>query len=542
MKNKIKVTLILVVLLLVFVMGNITTSNAFSISKASLYSKGDAGDLLKYNGALLYSTVVVYQKDGTEYPAYCIQSYLPGVGESGSYTVRIDSFLSNVMVWRAIVNGYPYKTPSQLGCNTVGEAFTATKQAVYCMLYGNDANNFAGYEAVGEAGKRTLNALKTIVRNAKNSVEVPESPDITITEQSDWKVDETYPKYLAKNYSISSYLMEGKYTISLSGNMPQGTFITDMEGNRTNQLQQTEKFKILVPIAANVEDTSFQVKVTADLKTKPVFYGKAPSSHLQDYAIVGGMIEPGSGTKTVSIGKNSTKLVICKQEKDTLKPIQGVSFEILDENQKIVYGNLKTDANGFIEISNCLPGTYYIREVQAPEGYVPLEGLNKVQLTYGKALTFLAYNSKEKKTEIKTDEETIAVSRQGEVIQISNKESSTNINTNTSLQEITNQNKQININKQENNMTSNQSASNTNVNVNTNGLNHMNQQDNTNININDNQITSNQNLSNHNFNINRNDVAISQNQENSNSNNNIHSLQQTILENHNRIKLPKTGY
>ena len=47
-----------------------------------------------------------------------------------SYSVSIQDAISDVKLWRIIINGYPYKTIEELGCNSKEEAFTATKQAI----------------------------------------------------------------------------------------------------------------------------------------------------------------------------------------------------------------------------------------------------------------------------------------------------------------------------------------------------------------------------------------------------------------------------
>ncbi len=54
-------------------------------------------------------------------------------------------------------------------CANKEEAFTATKHAIYSYIHGNNPND---YTAIGEAGVRTLKALKQIVTNANNSTEV----------------------------------------------------------------------------------------------------------------------------------------------------------------------------------------------------------------------------------------------------------------------------------------------------------------------------------------------------------------------------------
>ena len=74
--------------------------------------------------------------------------------------------IQDVGLWRRIVNGYPYKSIQELGVANKEEAFTATKQAVYCYLHENTPED---YEPIGEAGQRTLNALK----KAKKRVVAP---------------------------------------------------------------------------------------------------------------------------------------------------------------------------------------------------------------------------------------------------------------------------------------------------------------------------------------------------------------------------------
>ena len=91
---------------------------SFSIDSASLYSKGSYSDYLHFGNIGIVFNYVVYSKDGIEYPAYCLNKDLDGVTGSSSYSVTTQELLSNVKVWRAIINGYPYKTATELGCNT----------------------------------------------------------------------------------------------------------------------------------------------------------------------------------------------------------------------------------------------------------------------------------------------------------------------------------------------------------------------------------------------------------------------------------------
>jgi len=87
-KQRNKIIAILLIAITLFMTFNV--SFAANLSSANLYSKGDCGNLLKYKGITVLTTMVVYSNGGVEYPAYCMDKALPGVGESGSYTVNIN--------------------------------------------------------------------------------------------------------------------------------------------------------------------------------------------------------------------------------------------------------------------------------------------------------------------------------------------------------------------------------------------------------------------------------------------------------------------
>ena len=172
-----KKTIIIILMIILMTILAIGQSNAVNITSADLYSKGHYAYLLKYKDMIIDTAYVVYQKDGIEYPAYCLQNNLTGILEYGAYTANVNELISNVMVWRAITNGYPYKNYTELGCQNKEEAYIATKQAVYCMLYNRDGSE---YSSMGEEGTRILNALNQIISAARNSSAVKVSSNITI--------------------------------------------------------------------------------------------------------------------------------------------------------------------------------------------------------------------------------------------------------------------------------------------------------------------------------------------------------------------------
>lgn len=77
-------------------------------TKVKLYSKGELICLV-YDGIKIGTQFVVYEKEGKEYPAYCVNREKDGVTEDFSYSVIAEKIYSNNLVWNAVINGYPFK-------------------------------------------------------------------------------------------------------------------------------------------------------------------------------------------------------------------------------------------------------------------------------------------------------------------------------------------------------------------------------------------------------------------------------------------------
>jgi hypothetical protein len=421
-----KITRILMVLLIMSILFTKIDYAAFAIDKADLYAKGSYANMIKYNGIEVLTTFVVYAKDNIEYPAYCLDKDMPGVGEQGGYSVQINSLLTNVMIWRTIINGYPYKTPAQLGCNTKEEAFTATKQAVYCTLYNRNAED---YEPIGEQGQRVIQAMKQILNAARNSSQVKPSNNISInsTEQK-WVVDQIDNTYLSQTFDILASVQSENCLIELRGDYPEGTMITDLSNKKISTISSANKFKILIPIKNIKVEGKFDIVINAKLDTKPVFYGKAPNSSLQDYAITGEIYEDASGSKTLTYPENLTKIIIKKVKEENHEPMGEVHFQLMDSNKNIIYTDLITDENGMIELNNMLPGDYYLEEIKTQEGYTRYEKLIQIKLDLNEIFTVTVTNSLKQETEYTSKTEEVNVNQKEEKITVNQDEKQTNIN------------------------------------------------------------------------------------------------------------------
>ena len=143
MKKTIKIMSKIMIMSIIITMMNFTIIRAdFPITSADLKSSGDCGQLLRRDGTVLKVTYITYTHEGKTYPAYCLDRSKPGA-EEGEYSVSVDGLINNTEVWRVIINGFPYKSLAELGVQNEYEAFTATKQAVYCKLEGMDINRYS---------------------------------------------------------------------------------------------------------------------------------------------------------------------------------------------------------------------------------------------------------------------------------------------------------------------------------------------------------------------------------------------------------------
>lgn len=406
MKRFKKIILILMTMFATLIMNFLGLANSVYAAELGgniqLQNAGDCGALLTYQGVQVITAYVTYNDNGIEYPAYCLNKTLKGVGMVDAYAVSANNYVTDVGLWRRIINGYPYKTVAELGCANQYEAYTATKQAIYCYIHGNNPNDYA---PIGEAGERTVNALKTIVANAQNSTETKLETSIEIDKtQSIWEQDKINKQYVSKTYSVKANSDYKKYQISIKksneNELPKGIKIVDLNNKEKTEFSKGEKFKVLIPITNLKADGAFNLNVKSEIKTKPIIYGTAPNLEYQDYALTAFQYENGEGNVQDKYYKNDTKIIIHKQDKNTSQPLEGVYFNLLNEQKEVIKTGLKTDKEGQIEVNNLMPGKYYLVETNTLEGYSKIEDEIEIEVSLNEKYDITVNNSKEKKVEV----------------------------------------------------------------------------------------------------------------------------------------------
>lgn len=396
------ITKLIIVFTIVTCILNIVTIKTFAnIDKKNLYSKGECGRLLKKGDIVVKTHIVVYNQNGKEYPAYCLDKNKAGVDDNINYDVTLDGVIKNVYIWKAITNGYPYKAPEEMGCNTIGEAFMATKMAVYSVLYNYTINDFS---PIGEAGERTWKALNNILLKVSDGENAQISSNLNIVEESnEWKENINMPECISKDFYIKPDGPINTYTIAKE-KVTEGTIITDINDIPRQEFNSNEKFRVTIPINELSEGGNIKIKAFANVETKPIFIGRAPNTNNQDYAITGITYENGSGEKIIYYERNKTKIKIVKKDETGKEALENAIFQLLDKDKKILVSEIRTNEKGEAILENILPGTYYIKEIQSPAGYVLYNEYIEIRPKFNEELTITIKNTKEEIPNIESTE------------------------------------------------------------------------------------------------------------------------------------------
>lgn len=199
-------------------------------------------------------------------------------------------------------------------------------------------------------------------------------------------------KYVSQAFTVTANAGFDKYLVELKNLDIEGAKITDKNNKEKKEFNSNEEFKILIPTTNITKDGNFTINVSGKVATKPVFYGETRDSSLQNYALTGYTYEDGNGSKKVYYTKNETKIIIVKKDDKEEKNLQGVQFDLLDNNKNVIYTELTTNQDGQIVIDNLLPGVYYIKETRTLEGYELYNKLIKVELDLNEEATINVIN------------------------------------------------------------------------------------------------------------------------------------------------------
>ena len=333
---------------------------------------------------------IAYKEDGKRYPAYCITVGANGVDEEGSYTVTTDNILTDKLLYNIVINGYPYKTLAQLGVETEDDAYVATKHAIKCVLLDRDVKSF--YKAADARGEKIINAIYEISEKGKAGNEVYKEPAIAINKIGDLIENSNY---YYQEYSVSADVNVNEYTVKSIENFPEGSYVSNNIGVSKDTFSSAERFRVMIPKTELDKDIAGKINVVAECKTNAVFFGQAPKSTLQNYAVTCSPYVSYEASTQLNKSTNTSSIKIIKQDAENAKPIKDVEFELYKENEEYITSG-KTNGDGVVTFKNLYQGTYKIKELTANENYEKDETVYEMKTEFNKEVSRTITNTHKK--------------------------------------------------------------------------------------------------------------------------------------------------
>lgn len=304
-------------------------------------------------------------------------------------------------IWRTIVNGYPYKSPKEMGVDTKEEAYFVTKQAIYCVML---KRSMTLYRGVTERGKKIVKAIERLYIIGREGGQNPEDVRLRIVKKGGFEKEGAY---YYQTYAVTAEVDVSQYEVKIEGAEKGGIFVADNTGKAKNKFTISENFRVMIPKTQIDRKTELNLIVDAKCKTYPVFYGVTTVKDTQDYALTYGDFGDFSKEAKLIVNLNTGELQIQKINAETKQPIAGVTFELFNEKEESVAIDT-TDEKGMVFFENLYPGNYYVREIATGEGLTLNTERIPIIVEYDKITTKTITNDYKKGSlkVIKTDEET----------------------------------------------------------------------------------------------------------------------------------------
>ncbi len=336
--------------------------------------RNDKGQLTDEYSYILCDFVGYYgENTGKFYPAYCMDIDKPGAENYKSGYDVVTKAWKNDKVYTVIVNGYGYKSASSLGVDSAYDAFVATKQAVYAVLYGFDVNTY--FKSTGTArSDKILSAIKSLVKKANNNPKSYKEPTAKLTLDGKLKEKEINGKnYLVQHYKVVTSDTFNSYILNMQmNNLPEGTEIYNEAFSETiinNTRINDRSFNIVIPkenITKSVNSKIVLKKV--EIKSNPVFYGTTKKKGTQDYCLISDPYMPKDADSALKI--TSPDVDVVKKERGSDKLLAGAEYDIINlDTNEVVKHIGPTNSEGKITVKDLPFGKYKLVETKAPVGY-----------------------------------------------------------------------------------------------------------------------------------------------------------------------------
>ncbi|PHC37149.1 hypothetical protein COF09_27380 [Bacillus toyonensis] len=283
------------------------------------------------------------------------------------------------VVYRVLLNGYPQKTPEQLGVSTWQQAHYATQLSVWVALGQLQPDDLQFKD--GEV-ERAVKAIRYAADHTEDTQDV--FMNVKPTDKQEAKLNGAY--FETTVYAVESNAKQGTYQVALN-QAPVGTRIVTEQGEAKETFSLGETFRVQVPKSSKSAELS--LKVTANLTNQHAFVYKGTES-IQDATVLLERSQQKVSQDIQVFWKSMGGLEIRKVDENK-KPLAGAVFEVLTSDQKSM-GTITTNDKGIASLDNIEMGTYVVKEVKSPVGYVLQDTPQTVEVKTGEIATITAEN------------------------------------------------------------------------------------------------------------------------------------------------------
>ena len=390
-----------IIMLIIIVLMNLKNISfgITEISGANIRYSHDTGYHLQYwkssinNWSYVKTSYIEYEHNGKTYPAYCANRDRMGAEVAGNYDVNILDYLEDNRIWRVVINGYPYKSYSEMGVENEDDAFVATKHAIYSILYDIDVRSY--YRGGDERGVKIVDAIDRLVNIGRNGTETYKQVNIVVDKAGEFAEDESDKNYYSQKFIVESPVNMEQYTVNLLNGFTENTKIVDSSNNIRQTFSSSEEFKIMIPKSELVNNINLSIGIGAKCETYPVFYGNSNNEELQNYILSFDKYGDVSNSLEININVNKSKIKIIKKDKENNTPIKDVKFEVFYENGEKI-GEYKTNEEGEIYVNGLKPGKIILKEIETNDGYILDNSPKEIVVEYDKEYTLEIFNERKK--------------------------------------------------------------------------------------------------------------------------------------------------
>ncbi|EOP78663.1 TQXA domain-containing protein [Bacillus cereus HuB4-4] len=285
------------------------------------------------------------------------------------------------VVYRVLLNGYPQKTPEQLGVSTWQQAHYATQLSIWHALGQINTGELQFKDAAVEQ------ATKAITYAADHTGDTQDVyMNVQPTDKQEAKLNGEY--FETTTYAVETNAKKGEYKIQLQ-EAPAGTRVVTEQGEAKETFQLGEKFRVQVPKSSKSAELS--LRVTANLTNQHAVMYKG-TSVIQDATVLLERSQEKVSKDLQVFWKAVGGLKILKVDENK-KPLAGAVFEVLASDQKSM-GTITTNDKGIASLDNIEMGTYVVKEVKSPVGYVLQDTPQTVEVKTGEIANITAENHK----------------------------------------------------------------------------------------------------------------------------------------------------